>query len=319
MNNLITVGSKQNETFIIEFRPVSKCNYSCYYCTDLHDNKHPVVNFEIKNLETVIKAVKKYKNRQVSLYIYGGEPTLHPKLTEYINTITTGLVDDIELQTNLSKSFDWFKRFIDTTDTSKLKISVSYHNTQRNTITDYIKKCMLLRSKGLLNLVSVMYNSRQCVLSDYQKLVKYLGQDTVELAPLIQQITRNDELDREIDYFYNNIDDNVTDTTIHTFNKDITYTYTTGDIKYSRNEIWRKRMNQFKGFTCHVPDDKLYIDWNGDCFSCVNDMFIPSDKLFNINEFSYKSMISHLKNNSRTCCHNTCPFDINSYKQVNET
>ena len=317
INRANIVGTDENDTYIIEYRPTSKCNYNCYYCTDLHDNKNPIIRNRIAGIEEIITAAKKYKKKKVSLYIYGGEPTLHPDLTKTINMISNHMDsnDVIEVQTNLSRPINWLKEFVVQVDTSKLKISVSYHNTQPVSITDFLKKCMFLKTRELLSLVSVMWNNRKSPIKDYMTLSRHLGVDLCELAPLIQQTTPNQELDGEIDYFYSYINNEDIDQHKHSFDKSIKYEFTDRVEYFSRNKIWKDRMNRFKGYTCEVLNDKLYIDWNGECYPCVNDM-LDSDIacLFNINSLNIRDVAKYLLKGKCTCVHTTCPFDINSLK-----
>ena len=312
-NTLTEIEGEVDSNYVIEYRPTSKCNYNCYYCTDLHDNSNKLITNNIKNIVRLINIVKKTQRRNVTLYIYGGEPTLHPDLQKTINIVSENMEGDdyIEVQSNLSKNIEWFKRFLSNVNSNRLKISASYHNIHCKSVMTFLKKCVYLKSENILNIVSVMYNSRKNVMKDYELLKNVLGEQTCELAPLIQQIRPNAELDKEIDYFYLNIDDNGQ----HSFNKSTKFKFKTHTELKSRNQIWRQRLNRFNGYMCSVVLDKLYIDWDGCCYSCVNDMFneqIPP--VFNINKFNSELVLKYYNNTSRLCTHKTCPFDINSRK-----
>ena len=49
----------------------------------------------------------------------------------------------------------------------------------------FIKKCLLLKQYGILNMISYGYNSKKDVLPDYKKGKKILGPEHCEIVPLI--------------------------------------------------------------------------------------------------------------------------------------
>ena len=38
-----------HDTYTIEIRPLTKCNYNCYYCTDNRINSNPIINLNVPN------------------------------------------------------------------------------------------------------------------------------------------------------------------------------------------------------------------------------------------------------------------------------
>ena len=86
-------GVDEPTHFTVELRPTTKCNYDCFYCTDLHINENKIVPLSEKNMQKMILYIKKYTGKNVQVFICGGEPTVYTKLTSLINSITNKLTD----------------------------------------------------------------------------------------------------------------------------------------------------------------------------------------------------------------------------------
>ena len=65
---------------LVEWEVTLKCNYKCFYCTNLDSSLKPKRNIEyfIKMLGT------KYPG--IEIFVFGGEPFLHPQISTIIAT-----------------------------------------------------------------------------------------------------------------------------------------------------------------------------------------------------------------------------------------
>ena len=148
-----------HDFFMIEIRPTTKCNYDCYYCTDLHINDNPIVNLNTDNINKIVLAVKEHVNNNVHIYFCGGEPTMYPGLAKFINSISQHLTgnDYVEIQSNLARPLKWLDKFYNELRyPERFKLSGSYHNTQDVSFPDYIKKCLFLKNKKILVVTKIL-------------------------------------------------------------------------------------------------------------------------------------------------------------------
>lgn len=310
-----TIGDNQ-ERYIVEIKLTTKCNYNCYYCTsdpDIgmpgHNNKNRISAFNLTNICELINTIKLVTNRSVDVFIYGGEPTLHPDLVNIVNTINSNLdeSDSIDILTNMSKPIKWFDKFISKINKPiNVTIHGSYHRTQTSYLS-YVTKCVKLKSASMLGLVTVMLSNRdiQSTMSDFNNMKTLLGSDHCEMSLLTT--VNNTVGSREIDQIYSELDEDVRSTLRGVFDNNIKV----DDRRVSKADIWYERSNKYLGYMCSVGLDKINIDWNGDCYYCCNDYYSDAPPIFNINTCDFGTIRNHVNNLKCVCCpYKCCVFDI---------
>jgi molybdenum cofactor biosynthesis enzyme MoaA len=98
-------GNRNIEYRTIRWTIVANCNYTCNYCSTLS----PITSSQYSiNWEDVINYLNRHNLGVVKLY--GGEPSLHPKIFEII----TSFYSKIGMYTNISKSLNFWKEIIKT-------------------------------------------------------------------------------------------------------------------------------------------------------------------------------------------------------------
>ena len=315
-----TVGEDQ-DIFTIEVRLTSKCNYNCYYCTDLHYNKVPFVKHNTKNMCDLINAAYNIFKKPIYIYIYGGEPTIYPHLYSYLDALVEGIQCDvditIDIQSNLSLKLDWWKKFCERYKSVNhyLRICGSYHNTQ-TTIHDFLSKAVLLKKYGMLNVITFMYNKQKNVLSDFNVAVKFLGSEHCEISPLIDSRVSQPKESNIDELVYIKENENIDEFKEHSFffNENIPVQEGDGQFKKrSRFDFWLTNDNTFTGCLCSSPLDRLVIDWDGSAFYCESHLFSETPPIFNVNETNdyeaYFKSVQPVK-----CAFKKCFFNIESKK-----
>lgn len=321
MNNILKIRGDL-DTFWIDSRLTTKCNYACYYCNDLHDNTNTTTRHDPKRYVDLIQSAYKQTNKKIILNLFGGEPTLYVKLHEFIKNISnciTSIPHEIYIQTNLAKPGNYFSKLCrDLQSVPNFKVNCSYHNTTAK-LTDFISKCNLLNQYDMLGTITVMYNSKRDVMRDWKILKGILGDDKVELSPLISnRLDRDFDLDqgthKEIDQMSKQVPESMHrefgyffEKSLHIINKD----KSTGmDSIYS---MWLANSNGFLGYKCNISNDKFFIDHNCNCYTCFNDLFSPKKPLFNLHDrIDFSDHFANLK--PRVCEYCTCYFDMASEK-----
>lgn len=322
--NFKSFGCADHEHFTIELRPTTKCNYNCYYCTDLHINSNPVRTLDSDHIIKLIESIKNNLNMPVHVYICGGEPTLYSGLNTLVSRISSHMegLDYITIQTNLSKPLSWIKTFCNDIhkQTTRVKLNCSYHNTQEKNLLSYISRCLYIKSVNMLGVVSLAYNQVVDVMNDYQKMVSMLGDSHCEIVPLInasvdQDNKKGNNSDADIDLINDRYSESELEPTGHFFKKTLQYTDQKNVIhKISRNQMWLTRMNNFKDYSCSISKFKIYVDWDGNCFSCFNYQFSKKPPVFHISMTDrFDDYFS--KNECIDCPFTTCFFDLEYLKQ----
>lgn len=318
---MITELGSPQQVFTLEVRLTTKCNYNCYYCTDLHNNKNPITLLSSTNVCLLIQSITKIIKLPIHLFIYGGEPTIYPHIDGFINDILEYITSNklsvfVELQTNLSRDSKWITSFCERYKIYNeiFSVSCSFHNTESK-ILSFVKKCLILKKYNLLHKVTFMYNKRECVMPDFNTGISILGTKYCEVSPLIdsktsqvvsdvtelQHIQSREKIDKLAEhsfFFKKNIeckDDQK------------------GEHYTSRFELWLHNKNTFHGYACRVAMERLVIDWDGNCYKCFNEMFADVPPVFNINAIvDYDEYFSNVK--IVVCPFAKCFFDLEHKK-----
>lgn len=155
---------------IVEWECILDCNYSCKYCTNGNNNvlKNPIkyVNDE-KRLEEFIFSLKKYNTE---VFVFGGEPFLHPKIKYIIQTFNKFEIPFV-IQTNFSQ----FKKIKSITENFIMQVSI-----HRLMIKDFNKlKEQLQELQNKIRRIDIMYDSLECI-----KIYKELNLPNTFIAPI---------------------------------------------------------------------------------------------------------------------------------------
>lgn len=144
----------------VEWECILDCNYSCLYCTNGRNSvlKNPIkcVNDE-KRLEEFITSLKKYNTE---VFVFGGEPFLHPKIEFIIQTFNKFKIPFV-IQTN----FSLFKKIKEIKE--DFIIQVSIHRLMIKDIK--ILKEQLKELQDKIRRIDIMYDSLECI-SIYKEL-----------------------------------------------------------------------------------------------------------------------------------------------------
>lgn len=148
-----------------------KCNYSCFYCSNLNKSIHPILDkTEIK--EFIKMLGETYPG--VEIFVFGGEPFVHPEIAYIIECFNEFSIPFV-IQTNLSK----YSIGIMKTITSPYTIQASIHPTEitPEELTEIFKSRLKIRT------IDVMYSSEDALLY-YFKSKELSNCENVFLTPV---------------------------------------------------------------------------------------------------------------------------------------
>lgn len=155
----------------VEWEVTMKCNYNCFYCTNLDKSIYHIVDREkIRNFVKMLGET--YPG--VEVFVFGGEPFVHPEI-EYIIKCFNEFSVPFVIQTNLSKySIAVMKNIKE-----PFTVQASIHPTEvtpeeLDEILSYNIKCRV---------IDVMY-SNESALYYYFKTKELANCDNVFLTPI---------------------------------------------------------------------------------------------------------------------------------------
>lgn len=155
----------------VEWEVTMKCNYNCFYCSNLDKSIHHITDHAI--LKNFIQMLgETYPG--VEIFVFGGEPFVHPEISYIIECFNEFNIPFV-IQTNLSKySIDVMK-----TISSPYTLQASIHPTELSIeeLTDILKEDINIRT------IDVMFSDNSAILY-YLKTKSLTKSKNVFLTPV---------------------------------------------------------------------------------------------------------------------------------------
>jgi organic radical activating enzyme len=136
-----------------------KCNNNCYYCNG-NFNKHKE-NYNFLNKEQfseLVKFLSIQKRNHITIVLTGGEPTLHPNFSYFLNEIEKiPNMTNTYVNTSLIKSYKYFQEL---PLRKSLDFICSYHSHVVKDDEEWFSKVDFLHKKGCLTQVFLMLTDK---------------------------------------------------------------------------------------------------------------------------------------------------------------
>ena len=192
-----------NNVFQIHWIPGRYCNYNCSYCwPDSHSLKRDEYrdeSFFMKAIENVVNVGKQrgFKNNRLTLA--GGEPTVHPHflaiVEKYGSLREVNSVSNLIIVTNLSRSYAWFKKFVDVcSNLNSVSVVASWHREFAN-IDEFAEKSLFLQENNINVDINVTFAVHH--FQKYYEESLYLQNKGLTVKALPQRFTNNREYTEE--------------------------------------------------------------------------------------------------------------------------
>ena len=251
----------------IEWEIILACNYKCKYCGLLDSKIKPIIDEKI--LYNFIKELNiKYKN--IEIFIFGGEPFLHPKIEFIIETLQE-FNQPYVIQTNLSKHSS--KKIIEINKNININISIHPDHWDNN-LSDIVK----INKYANIKNIDIMFSSEKA-FDIYDKIIIFYKNSV--LCPVTNIGCEGYE---NILKMYNECRNNIK---YKKYNFEQTKKIY-NDEEMFRSDIWEKQNNN------------EIITFNKPCM--YKDQFILFDPQLNNYNCCYR------KNNNGICKQNACFF-----------
>ncbi len=308
-NKIIKIESTQkSKTLDIRWTPNNVCNFRCRYCfpdSNTGDYGNPKdLALTIKNFNYLLKQYKeKLGKTRTHLKIIGGEPTLWRELDIFIREIKKENDVYISLITNGSRTIRWWKEHGHIID----NVHLTHHVAQAD-LDHTIKVADILYDLGKKITVKVLMDLTcwdQCV-----EAVEYLKKNSrnrfiITVAEVIEPEISSLVTIRastEKDLKYTNDQKKYLSKGLKRIpgpwwfwkNKNL---ITSGEIKLyesiatledgsklkAKSETYiNKNLNNFKGWSCNIGIESIFIDWKGDIKGSCNEFVYGLDYYYNI-------------------------------------
>ena len=229
------------------------CNYSCSYC--------PIKANEFatdEKIEEGIRFIKAVKGRKLDITLFGGEPTIHPKLPYIVDSLSDAGI--VSVFTNLSASTEYYINHLKNT-----RLSISYHPdmisskkfiAKLSALYDYWPKMI-----GFVNVMMV-----EGYRSQWQDVAYFCHSAGIvhKISP-IYKVEMGAELLESVIYSRKPEQNIFYETMIVTDNLQRRL--------LTSPEVECYNYNEFKGYKCFAGLCSFFIDHKGNVFKCQADAF----------------------------------------------
>jgi hypothetical protein len=299
------------------------CNYSCNYCwPDSHagTTKWPDFDLICKNFDHLITVYKTHLNKKlVSIELTGGEPTIWPKLGEFVKFLKERHDVRVSVDTNGSRTLRWWKEY------SKYfnDIAISAHHEFCD--VEHLKKVLdlIYASGSTIGGISVCMDPLawdKCTqLVD--ALVAHPTPWLVKTTTLVTSIgadvgTIKDYSSEQLEYLENKIkklppkeylDKMRALNNIQEEKTRAVITWADGTKEpYTSFAIISKRLNNFFGWECNLGVDRVNIQRDGALCGACGEPKIYGDSYFKIHDIDFVEKFTHEVIKPIKCTMMTC-------------
>lgn len=282
----------------IQYAFTNVCNYKCNYCwPDSHagTSRWPDYDKILKNFDHLITVYKGTGKKLVRLHLLGGEPTLWPKLGDFVKAIKEKHPDlRITMASNGSRTLRWWEEHAQYFN----DIHISVHHEFCD--LDHIKRVLdCIYGKG-----SVMVSAN--VLMDplakdrcqeiANDLLEYPAEWLVKVWAVLDTNTRNlrnEYNQEELDYLENKVKRKPPESYILKMQElgniekktSAIIRYDDGtSIPYKTFALLKDKSNSFLGWDCNLGKDRITIQNNGRLQGTCGELKVFKDETFYIHD-----------------------------------
>lgn len=251
---------------IVEWEVTLDCNYQCEYCTNGRnsalDKPIKYENDKTKVFEFIEQLKENYPNEE--LFLFGGEPFLHPFIDEIIQKL-----NDVGMKFIIQTNFSQIQKIKQIAETHKFEVQISVHPTELKDVEELSVGIKDLYS--IIRRVDIMYANKSA-LNIYKHLMTQVSSEKLVLVPLA-------------DF---NIEDDVVNSSLFEFNKmkkgieGKIYNFESGERSFAWEEQMKQRLS-FKGNPCIYLNEYILFDPMLNAYNCSyrqNNFICPNDTCF---------------------------------------
>jgi sulfatase maturation enzyme AslB (radical SAM superfamily) len=265
------------DKFVIEFKPTDNCNFNCSYCC-FHDNLSPRLSEE--QFQSYLEVLSNFEitKDEIFLFVYGGEPTMHPDLTDYVIRINqlfpTKKVRTLIQSNGLFWKVDDYKKNEEELRKHNINyvFSFSFHK-EFSKYKDIVERVNYLLSIDRFDVLTYMITKHN--LNQHISTIKIL--ESLNIPVYVRTILQESEwfLNSE----YKKYITSEPDQTPFILTDD-----TDKEHIFSFEDLTMRGYLNFKDYSCSAGVNSLLLSATGKIYRCDMDFLYDRDPLFDINK-----------------------------------
>jgi MoaA/NifB/PqqE/SkfB family radical SAM enzyme len=251
------------ETLNAEWVLSDVCNYKCAYCHPIHYDKTSGFPDVEESLEFWNFIHSDINSNKKLLLLSGGEPTLWPGLSKFINGLNPAW--RTEIVTNGSRTLRWWKKFLDETDIKRVTISVHLEFATPEHIIEVSRLC----AEKCYTTALILFDKSK--IPEAKDMINKIVESNIKIDMMVKPITNwwtNGKVisyeEKDLDFIkgfkYGNSVHTPLDVSTHLVIDDKDY-----PVQYGGTLIANKQ-NTFKGWRCEAGSKRLVVWHDGNVY-----------------------------------------------------
>lgn len=299
MKPIAIINNDYDSYLHVSYAFTNTCNYDCNYCWPVSKegtNRFPDYDILVKNMNHLLSVYRNNFNKQtIRMNILGGEPTLWPKLGDFVKWCHDQYGCRVTMSSNGSRTLRWWKEYCEYFD--DIQISVHHEYADLKHIKEVLDE---IYSRGdIMTAAQVLLDPKA-----WDKCVGILDDLASHPIPwLVKSRTVMDLEDKNIREEYseeqlNFLRDKVKRKPPEDYiqkmrdlgkiqnseqaNAIIKFDDGT-EQQYNTFEVWKNKWHKFYGWQCNLGVDRVTIQSNGDISgSCSARYIFDTSTVYNI-------------------------------------
>ena len=279
MKPIEIVNNDYSEYLHISYAFTDTCNYDCNYCfppSKAGQHRFPNYDLLIKNLDHLLNVYRTHFNKKtIRMNVLGGEPTLWPRLGEFVQWCHDNYQCRVTMSSNGSRTLRWWNEYASYFDDIQISVHHEYADLKHiKEVLDLIyangnimtaaqvlmdplawDKCNIILEDLVSHPVPWLVKSRlvmdiedKNIREEYSEMQLGFLEDKVKRLPPQEYIDRMKQLGK-----IQNSD-----------HANAVIKFDDGTIKqYKTFEVWKEQWHKFYGWECNLGVDRITIQPDG--------------------------------------------------------
>jgi MoaA/NifB/PqqE/SkfB family radical SAM enzyme len=266
--NFNSISNNFPDSMFITWEIMNTCNYRCSYCSpELHSGKGAMPSYEtaldfFKYIDTNVNFNQKL------LSLTGGEPTLWPKLSEFLSNLPKTYM--VEIVTNGSRTIRWWKELFEKNkNIDRISLSVHLEFADKDHI---IEVCKTIHNECILTVMILFNIDFLEKATDIAESLKELNLNvSMRFKPIVlkqQQRSNSNYLDQHREVIKSlNYNKSKSKKKLPVASDFIV----NGEVKtiHWANDLIAANEHSFVGMFCEAGKKRLYIDHTGKIYGAT--------------------------------------------------
>lgn len=288
MKPIAIINNDYDDYLHVSYSFTNVCNYDCNYCypgSKAGTSRFPDYDLLIKNLDHLLGTYRTYFNKKIiRMHIIGGEPTLWPRLGEFVQWCHDNYQCRVTMASNGSRTLRWWKEYAKYFDDIQISVHHEYADLQHiKDVLDtiYAEGHVMTAAQVLLD--PLHWDKCETILNDLiEHPIPWLVKSRV-VMDLADKNIREEYSETQLDFLEDKVKRLPPQEYIERMKAtgkiqeatDAVLVFPDGTTEhYNTFKIWKNHWHSFYGWECNLGVDRVTIQATGEIVGSCSARYI---------------------------------------------